>query len=178
MDLNQVNDSLLNETLSKFESIPINENGWSNRNLHSLRIYLKECKTRSFQHSVHASRCGTIHNIISIPGIISGGAATALAFFVVGSPESSTFNMNIAIATLSSISSIVKGIETTLRYSDQEYQHKRAIDVYGELCRRIESYIIHPDVPAKNAMLEIKKDYDSAISHSPFILIPETEIKV
>ena len=54
MDLNVVNEALLNETISKFQKDFVNENGWSNRTLHLMRVTLNDCKVRIEKHTLKA----------------------------------------------------------------------------------------------------------------------------
>ena len=171
MDIENVNQTLLDETISKFSQEPVNEQGWSNRTLHLLRITLDKCKKRYEKHTEASHKCHKLHRLISIPGIITSGIATSLAFWVVGSPSSATFSVSVTVAILSASSSILKAIETTLRYNEQEYKHKRAVDVYGTLSRRIEINILQPDSDAKIVLNDIKKDYEIAVTHSPYISI-------
>ena len=169
MDIENVNQTLLDETISKFSQQTVNEHGWSNRTLHTLRMSLKSCKQRYFLHSEKSHRCNSMHKIISIPGFLSSSIASSLALYIVGSPSSATKTMVISISIFSSFSSVMSAFENNLRYKEQEYNHKRAVDTYGELCRRIEMYILSPDSDAKIVLTDIKKDYDSAICNSPYI---------
>jgi len=164
-----MHDNLLEGTISKFEKEKVNENGWSNRTLHLLRVSLNQCKKRQNEHIIIAERCSNLHKIISIPGMISNGLATSLAFWIVGSPSSAILPVTASIAALSSISTIMNAIENTLKYNEQEYNHKKAVDIYGELVRRIELNIIQPTSNANHILSEIIKDYEVAVSHCPYI---------
>ena len=156
-------------TISKFEKEPKNVNGWSNRILNIMRSTLNKCKNRYEKHSSEAQKCSTFHKIISLPGTICSGIATSLAMWVVSSPSSATIPITVSIAIFSAISTTLDAIENTLRYNEKEYEHKKAVDKYGELSRKIELNIIQPDSNAKNVLSEIIKDYEVIIANSPHI---------
>ena len=177
MDLDVANEILLNETISKFQNDFVNENGWSNRTLHMLRVTLNDCKVRSEKHTIKAFHYSRLHKLFALPGLIISSAATSLAFWVVGSPDISNFKLSVSIAMLSAISSIIKAIETTFRFHIQEQDHKISVHEYGKLIRKIELHVIQPNSEARETLKDIQRDYENVLMNSPYILVSNNFIK-
>ena len=171
MDIENSNEMLLNETISKYEKEQKNDNGWSNRTLHSLRVSLQSCKKRYFLHSEQAHKCDRMNKFVSIPGFLAGSFASSLALYIVGSPDSLNKPLSISIAILSTFSSIMSAFENNMRYKEQEFEHRKAMDVYAKITRSLEMHILTPDKPVDIVLSEVKKDYDNAITNSPYVLI-------
>ena len=178
MDLDVVNETLLNENISKFQKDFVNENGWSNRTLHLMRVTLNDCKIRTEKHTLKAFYYSRLHKLFALPSLVFSSVATSLAFWVVGSPEVPSLNLSVSIAILSAISSLIKAIESTYRFNIQEQDHKIAVHNYGRLARQIELYVIQPDSNAKETLRDIKKDYENILMNSPYIFVSTNFIKV
>ena len=178
MDLDVVNETLLNETISKFQKDFINENGWSNRTLHVMRVTLNDCKVRSEKHTLKAFYYSRLHKLFALPSLVISSVATSLAFWVVGSSKVPSLNLSVSIAILSAISSLIKAIESTFKFNIQEQDHKIAMHNYGRLSRKIELYVIQPDSDAKETLKSIKKDYENILMNSPYILVSKKFIKI
>ena len=167
------NDQLLpNDTMSHFERQVVYENGWTNSTLYLMKYWLKLCNKRSQIHAEYASNRKFKHSLISVPSIVTGGGATAMAFWVVGSSTGSSFGVSVTVAALSCLSSVFKGMEALFRYGEEEQRHVRAVSQYEEICRKIEINIFRSNntrLPVENLLDEISRDYNLALTQSPYI---------
>jgi len=98
-------------TMSMFEKQKTYQNGWSNSSLNLLKKWSNDCLFRMSKHSESASKCRFRYNCISIPSIVMGSFAAALAFWAIGEGNGASYSVRISIAFFSSISAIFKGTE-------------------------------------------------------------------
>lgn len=183
IDLNTIgeNDQFLpGDTMSHFERQIVYENGWTNSTLFLMKYWLKLCNKRSQIHSEYAANRKIKHGLLSVPSIATGAAATAMAFWVVGSATGTSFGVSVAVAVLSCLSSIFKGMEALFRFGEEEQRHIGSVSSYEEICRKIEINIFRNNntrVPVENLLSEISRDYNLALTQSPYIKFRKTDYK-
>ena len=161
-----------NVTMSMFDKQKIYQNGWSNSSLDLLKKWSSDCIGRMSKHAKSASKCRFRYNCISIPSIITGSFAAALAFWAIGEENGASYSVRICIAFFSSLSAIFKGTERLFNFPEEEQRHLTSCSKYEELSRSIDVTIFvgnNRRDPIEVTLKEISLKFSSIVSQSPSI---------
>lgn len=182
MDEDEKNTLVIPEiSMSVFDRQEVYNNGWTNASLTLMKFWLNDCSIRSVAHHNYADSYHFWNIVVSIPGLIFGGIASALAFWSVGSPDSTTVAISVSVAVLSSISTILKGTEGFFRFYETEQSHLRCSVLYEELARKIEMHIFKPNalrLPVEHILDEISVKYNTTLAQSPFVKIDKVQTRL
>lgn len=168
---NEENERHINTvSLSKFQNEVLYENDWTNSSIGLLKKWIKDGSERVKRHCFKAKECKFKFNLISLPGIITGSFATALAFWAIGESGGASFSVRISLAFLSAISTIFKGAEKLLDLKNEENQHINAAYNYEEIIRKMEVIIFTGNKnrnPLNTTLQELSLRFSSIVSQSP-----------
>lgn len=155
-------------TMSRFQKEVLYDNDWTNSSLGLLKKWIKDGSERVKRHCEKAKECKLKFNMISLPGIITGSLAAALAFWAIG--DGTGYVVRIALAFLTSISAIFKGAEKLLDLKNEEHQHINAAYNYEEIVRKMEVIIFTGNKnrnPLNTTLQELSLRFSSIVSQSP-----------
>lgn len=155
-------------TMSRFQKEVLYDNDWTNSSLGLLKKWIKDGSERVKRHCEQAKECKLKFNMISLPGIITGSLAAALAFWAIG--DGTGYVVRIALAFLTSISAIFKGAEKLLDLKNEEHQHINAAYNYEEIVRKMEVIIFTGNKnrnPLNTTLQELSLRFSSIVSQSP-----------
>ncbi len=165
-------------SLSVFHGDTQNQKPWENTSMSLLETWLRACSIRSQVHLEKSYLYRKRAHLISVPEVLVGGVATGMAFWSVGSGEGSPRSVSLLVAVLSSVSMVLKSLETVFNFTDISNKHVKASDSYSELCRKIEVNVFTPTHLRQNAQLfleEVSLKYSQTLSSSPPINITHRE---
>jgi len=161
-------NSIKQITMSKFQKEVLYDNDWTNSSLGLLKKWVIDASERVKKHCEKAKECKLKFNMMSLPGIITGSLAAALAFWAIG--DGAGYAVRIALAFLSSMSAIFKGAEKLLDFKNEENQHINAAYNYEEIVRRMEVIIFTGNKnrnPLNTTLQELSLRFSSIVSQSP-----------
>lgn len=141
-----------------------------------LESWLRKCSLRSHAHTSASINCSRLYNLISIPKLVSGGAAVALSFWATSDSNGASHEVRVAVAALSAAATFLDSLVRLFRFSEKESQHKMAAGMYSQLCRKIEVNVFSdsPETSMHNMnslLAEISVQFSNILTFSPHIKV-------
>lgn len=169
-------DVMTDARLSVFEKEHIYEGDWSCSTMNLLEAWLKACKDSAAAHAHAAREARTKHRWMTIPTIIAGTAATALAFFSAGeSCDADTEDNNglkYSVAFFTSVVSVLGGVQTLYSFDRKVAQCINASGNFENLARQAELQIYMPNklrAHSELVLTEISTVFSHLTTSSPLL---------
>jgi hypothetical protein len=134
--------------LSEFAKEQLYEGDWSTSSLNLLEDWYRACKESATAHAEAARKARQKHRLLTIPTILAGTAATALAFFSAGescdADEDNSNGLKYSTAFFTSIVSVLGGIQTLYSFDRKVAQCINASGNFENLARQAQIQIFLP----------------------------------
>lgn len=157
-------------TMSIFEKQRVYNNEWSNSSLSLVKKWIGECKIRNQKHIKKACSCKFKFNLVSVPSIVTGSLATALAFWAIGEKDGASYEVRVTLAFLSSVATMFKGVERLFNFKEEEHLNLNSAYSYEELIRNMEMIVFVGNKtrsPLDITFKEISMKFSSIVSQAP-----------
>ena len=163
--------------LSQFDKEKSYPGGWNELSFDLLESWYHKCVESSRQHASAARQCRKKFRMVSVPTIIVGTAATALSFFSAGgdscgSDGEDNNGLKYGIAFLTSLVSIMTGINSLYDFNKKTQENILASGQYANLARRtsLQIYLSNETRgPAEVVLTDVSAEYANLCANSPLL---------
>lgn len=163
--------------LSQFDKQKRYPGGWTEFSLDLAELWYHRCVKASEKHASMARQCRKKFRMVSIPTIVVGTAATALSFFSAGgdscgSDGEDDNGLKYGIAALTSLVSIMTGINSLYDFNKKTQENILASSQYANLARRTSLQIYLPNESkgqCEVVLTDVSAEYASLCASSPLL---------
>ena len=165
-----------NARLSVFEKEKIYPNQWTESTLNLLESWMSKARKASGAHGNAARGCRKKHRMLSLPTLLVGAVASALAFFSAGDtcdPDDDGSNgLKYATAIMTSGLAVLGGVSALYSFSEKMSQNIVASGNFANLATRIEVCIFLPNelrAHSEVALTDFSAQYEHLVETSPLL---------
>jgi len=165
-----------NARLSMFEKEKIYPNQWTESTLNLLESWMSKARSASVAHAAAARVCRKKHRMLSLPTLVVGAVASALAFFSAGDTcdpdDSGTDALKYSTALFTSGLAILGGVAALYSFSDKMSQNIVASGNFANLATRIEVQIFLPNELRANSevtLTDFSAQFENLVQVSPLL---------
>ena len=162
--------------LSVFAKEKLYEGDWSSSSLNLLEAWFKICKDSAAAHAAAARKARTKHRFMTIPTIVAGTAATALAFFSAGescdADSEDNNGLKYSVAFFTSVVSVLGGISSLYSFDRKVAQCINASGNFENLARQAQIQIYLPNklrAHTELVLTEISTVFSHLTTSSPLL---------